>query len=198
MRGITKLMRGDTETPVKAKFLTTCRLERDIQEFDIGGHLRISSEEVNADLSKFIQVRVDDLSKKKKYPTGLKELIEETLQKKAGGTFLWVSLVLKSLEAVATSQVECGLQTLPSDLNRVYDSILSQIDARNVEPAKSVLRLVAMARRPLTVRELTMARALGPGGWTANTIPPVSHLDQLEDGYTYCEPLVYVHPKDET
>jgi NACHT domain len=136
----------DGNQNMKVKFIITYRPERDIQEFDIGGHLRISSEEVKADFSKYIQVRVDDLFSKKNYPTQLKELIEETLCKKAGRTFLWVSLVLKSLKEVTiTSQVEDELQTLLTDLNRVYNSILSQIDARYVQVTKSVLCLVAMA-----------------------------------------------------
>jgi hypothetical protein len=43
----------------------TCRPKLDIQEYDVSGEFRIDSGEVNADLSKFMQARVDELSKKK-------------------------------------------------------------------------------------------------------------------------------------
>jgi hypothetical protein len=82
---------------LKAKFLMTCRQEPDILEFNMNGDLQIDSGEVNADLSKFIQAKVSDLSSRKKYPPGLTHDIEDTFRKKAGGTFLWASLVLEDL-----------------------------------------------------------------------------------------------------
>lgn len=126
-------------------------------------------------------------------------MIKHALTEKAGGTFLYISLVVQDLaKAEIFSLVSKKLQELPSNLNKVYDRILSKIDAECEEIAKSVLRWVAVARRPLTVDELAMARALGQGEWEKNTVPPEDLLDELKDGFKSCEPLVYVDTDKDT
>ena len=183
------------------KFLITCRPEPEIQEalLDVKGHLRVDSGKVNVDLSRFINVKVDELSRRKAYKPKMTQTIKDALTEKAGGTFLWASLVLDDLgKTKISSQVKQKLQTLPSDLNKVYDRILGQIDADCVNIAEFVLRWVVVARRPLKVGELAMARALGMGEWEENTIPPEDLLDELKDGFKCCEPLVYVDGDNET
>ena len=123
----------------------------------------------------------------------MKEKIKSALTEKAGGTFLYVSLVLHDLKkATITSQVIQKLKELPSDLNKMYDRILSNVDVDCVEVAKFILRWVAVARRPLTIDEFAMARAFGTGVWEKNTMPPEDVLDEMKDGYKCCEPLVYM------
>ena len=58
--------------------------------------------------------------------------------------------------------------------------------------ARFILQWVVTARRPLTVDELAMARALGPETWDKNTIPTVDTLNELKDGFKFCEPLIYL------
>ena len=182
------------------KFLVTCRPEEDIQNylFDINGYLRVDSAKVNADLSKFIQVKVNDLSRKKRYSDELKNKVQSALITKAEGTFLWASLVLADLESCYKHQVEKKLRTLPSDLNGVYDRILKQIEIGCEEDAKFVLRCAVVARRPLTADELAMAYALELGGWAANTIPPGGFLDDLREIFKTCEPIVYLDNRNQT
>jgi hypothetical protein len=186
------------------KFIVTSRPNNDIEESlsEISPKIRnlqLDSGKVNADLSKFIDVKVDELSTQKSYPPNLKQTIKDALTKKAGGTFLYVSLVLDDLKRTKiSSQVKRKLQILPPDLNKVYDRILDQIDADCVEIAGFILRWVVVARRPLTVEELAMARALGTEEWEGNTIPPEDHLDELKDGFKCCGPLVYVDTDNET
>ena len=194
----TKLFVSQQSKKTYVKFIVTSRRENDIEESlsAVGPtirNLQVDSGKVNHDLSKFIVVKVNELSKRKKYTEKLKEDIKHALTTKAGGTFLYVSLVLDDLNKTnVQSLVRKKLQELPSDLNNLYDKILSRIAVVYVEIAISVLHWVAVARRPLTVRELAMARALGPGEWKENTAPPEDHLDELEDGFKCCEPLVYV------
>lgn len=56
--------------PTKIKFIVTCRPDSVIDEglLGIGRHLAVNSGSVNADLSKFIEVKVDELAIKKNYP----------------------------------------------------------------------------------------------------------------------------------
>ena len=201
-----KLFSSQQSKKTVIKFIVTSRGENDIKESLVTAdpaiqNLQIDSGRVNDDLSKFINVKVDELSKKKGYQPKQKDMIKHALTEKAGGTFLYISLVVQDLAKTKIfSQVRKKLQELPSDLNKVYDRILRQIDAEceEIETAKLILRWVAVARRPLTVDELAMARALGQGEWEKNTIPPKDLLDELRDGFRSCEPLVYVDTDKDT
>ena len=186
---------------LNVKFLIICRPESDIQGYlqDINGHLRIDSGKVNADLSKFIQVKVNDLSKKKKFPPQLKQDVEDALKKKAEGTFLWASLVINDIsKTTLASKVRKKLQALPSSLGEVYSRILGNINEEDVDDARFILQWVVGARRPLTVHELAMTRALGPEEWNKNNIPPPDTLGELKDGFRCCEPLLYLDTDNET
>jgi hypothetical protein len=55
------------------------------------------------------------------------------------------------------------LHNLSSDLNAVYDRILSRIHLDRAGKAKFVLSCVVLVRRPLTVDDLAVAYALGLG-----------------------------------
>ncbi|KAL2047963.1 hypothetical protein ABVK25_011134 [Lepraria finkii] len=204
LTGLTKIFYSQQSKNTDVKFIVTSRRENDIEESLSAAcpairDLQVDSGRVNEDLSKFIDVKVDELSTKKRYQPKQKERIKRALTEKAGGTFLYVSLVVQDLAKTKIfSLVSQKLQELPSDLNKVYDRILSQIDADCEEIAKLVLRWVAVARRPLTVDELAMARALSKGEWGKNTMPPEDLLDELKDGFKCCEPLVYVDTNNDT
>ena len=182
------------------KLLITCRPEDDIEKhlFDINGYLRIDSAKVNADLSKFIRVRVDDLSRKGRYSNVLKEKVLDALISNAGGTFLWASLVIVDLEGCFTYEVEEKLQSLPKDLYDVYDRILRKIETGRHKVAKFVLRCTAIARRPLTEYELATAYILELGAWKKSTIPQKDDLSELRDVFRSCEPLVYLSSENNT
>ena len=198
LTNLTKLFCSRQSKRTFVKFVVASRLENDIEESlstvsSAIQKIQIDSGKVNEDLSKFIDLKVDELSSRKGYRSDTKNLIKHALTEKAGGTFLYVSLVLDDLKTTKTTlQVRQRLQTLPQDLNNVYDRILGNIDAECVEVAKLILGWVAVARRPLTVEELAMVQALGTEEWGENRIPPEDVLDELKDGFKCCEPLVYV------
>ncbi|KAL9071941.1 MAG: hypothetical protein Q9161_003873 [Pseudevernia consocians] len=199
LTNLEKLFCSQQSKKTFAKLIVTSRPNNDIVESlsavsPTVRRLHIDSGRVNKDLTSFIEIKTDDLSNKKRFDSKTKQSIKHTLMEKAGGTFLYVSLVLHDLKKVKiTSQVPKRLRKLPSDLNNLYDRILSQIDADCVEIAKLVLCWVAVARRPLTVEELAMASVLGTEEWEKNTTPPDDLLNQLKDGFKCCEPLVYLN-----
>ena len=173
------------------KFLITGRPELEIDETlrGVGGCLHLNSAKISADLSKFIDQKVDELPSR--YPIALKQEIKATLKKRAGGTFLWASLVLDDISKTKmTSKVRERLQRLPPSLGELYKRILNNIDDEYKEEAMLILRWVVIARRPLTVRELAMGRALYLPEWE-NNIPPADTLDELMDDFRICEPLLY-------
>ena len=184
---------------LSAKFIITSRRESDIEEELLSADnpriqdIHVDKGKVNRDLSKFINFKVDQLCTVKGYKPAQREKIRCALTEKAGGTFLYISLVLHDLKRTKIfSQVTQKLRELPSDLNRVYDRILRLIDADCEEIAKMVLCWVAIARRPLNIDELAMALALGTRKWKKNTLPPEEILDELRDCFQSCEPLVCV------
>ena len=194
----TKLFCSQSSQKTVVKFIVASRRENNIEESlsAVGPavqNLQVDSGRVNHDLHKFINVRVDELSRMKGYKSALKEKIRSALTEKAGGTFLYVSLILHDLKrTIISSQVTQKLKELPSDLNRVYDRILDLIETDCKEIAELVLRWVAVARRPLLIDELAMALVLSTKKWQNNTRPPEELLDEMKDGFKCCEPLVYV------
>ena len=204
LTNFTKLFRSRDGKKTAAKFIVTSRRENDIEKSlyttsPAIRNLQVDSGRVNNDLSKFINIKIDELSTTNEYQPGQKNMIKRALTEKAGGTFLYVSLVVQDLaEAETFSEVRQALQDLPSDLNNVYDRILGQIDAKRQEIAKSVLCWVAGARRPLTVDELAMARAIGTEERKENTMPLKDRVDELKDGFKCCKPLVYIDTNNST
>lgn len=62
-----------------------------------GGVCALDSAMINTDLSKFMDVKVDELSRCKDYPVALKHDIKVASTNRALGTFLWASLVLHDI-----------------------------------------------------------------------------------------------------
>ena len=198
----TKLFCSQQSKKIFVKFVVTSRREIDIEEsLSVGSqairNLQVDSGKVNGDLAKFIDAKVDDLSRRKGYSESLRGMIKRALIEKAGGTFLYVSLVLDDLNtAKVQSLVRKKLQELPLDLNKLYDKILSRIE--DVEIAHSILQLVTVARRPLKVEEFAMARFLDSGIREEIAEPSVDLLNEFKEDHRCCWPLVYFDTTNNT
>jgi hypothetical protein len=143
------------------KFLITSRPESDInREIPIHTYIQLDSAKVNKDLRKFVSVKVEELSKRCEYSEELTEMIRKALLDKAGGTFLWVSLVLDDLEDCNDYEVEDKLSELPHGLNEIYDRILKNVKRGREKTAEFVLQCTTAARRPLSIEELGTAYAV--------------------------------------
>ena len=181
-----------------AKFIVTSRRENDIEgELLCADNpsiqdLHVVSGNVDCDLSKFIDIKVDQLSASRKFRSkNTVEEIKRTLAEKAGGTFLYVSLVLNELKNTPESRIHRKLQEWPSELNKIYDKILSQIEGGCEDIVKTVLSWVVVARRPLKIREIATACHLSSEGFKHNTISTVD-LDKHESDFEWCRSFVYV------
>jgi hypothetical protein len=156
--------------------------------------LRIDPGMVNADLQKFIDIRVDEIVD---FSNTLKKTTKDMLKKYAGGTFLWVSLVIDDLSRTPFLGVEDKLRDLPGGIYDVYDRILSRIHAAPTEYPRLILRMVAVARRPLSRYELAMALAVSSKRWDGE-IPSSDSLDELKDASKVCQPFLYHDEKYDT
>ncbi|OBT40534.1 hypothetical protein VE00_08988 [Pseudogymnoascus sp. WSF 3629] len=113
--------------------------------------------EVNNDIHRFIEVKVDELSTYRQYPEPLRVHVKEVFRYRAQGTFLWVGIVAKELRKYKATEIEIALDLFPSGLEELYAHMLLQIDDNRRETAAKILRWVVMAVRPLTLSELSAA-----------------------------------------
>ena len=201
---LAKMLRaGETDENMNKpwKFIITCRPGYGIEQrlHNIGKRLHIDSKIIHEDLARFINVKVDELSEIKNYPPKLANDIKQSLKSKAGGTFLWAWLVLDDISNIQiTSKVRDRLEKLPTNLVEAYDRILRGIRDEDREDAICIIHWVTMARRPLTTLELATAQTLHHNIVGENTFPSEANLEEFQDGYKCCEPLLYLDRETKT
>lgn len=131
-------------------------------DVDLGGN----SDYVAEAVSGFIDVKVEELARRKNYEEHdctLKSFAEETLRQRSEGTFLWVALAFRELRkpTVQAFNTRSVVMKLPSGLTELYGRIMEQVmNNEDKEPAaltKEILRSVTVAFRPLTLEELAVA-----------------------------------------
>jgi len=86
------------------------------------------------------------------------------LASKPGASFLWVRLIVESLNEEILAQLVNGPAaggSLPPSLEDIYCQCLESIPSQNKNLASRILHWVAYARRPLTLQELSMALTIG-------------------------------------
>ncbi|KAL7932079.1 putative ankyrin repeat-containing protein [Trichoderma chlorosporum] len=116
----------------------------------------------------------------------------DMLRAKSDGTFLWVGLILKELAKKKTSlEVWETMHSLPEGLEGTYSRILNQIQPRQQDESKRLLRWVATAMRPLRLEELQELRGLagcgdGPGY-------RISGLQACREQVVLCGELLRIH-----
>ena len=151
---------------VREKWLLTSRNEQGIKEIMVGSleiSLELNSTVVTRDVRQFVVTKVQELNEVKRYPEDLRTHITRTLEDKAEGTFLWVSLACAELRKVPRIKVERTLQKLPLGLNAIYERLLNRA-LRNEDKVilREILVSVLVAMRPLTVYELAVVAGITP------------------------------------
>jgi ankyrin repeat protein len=190
------------EKGAKVKFVLTCRPEDDIQDLlnGVGKYLQIDKGTVNNDLKQFIEIRINEVSKLR--PHWDVKKIKEILNRKVGGTFLWVALVLKEImepgKTKTMQQVQRKLEAMPTDLYKIYDRILREITEEDLDDAKNLLHCVIAAKRPLHVAGLTEAHAFMLPDWPKTLAELEDAANNLADSYKICGSLLFVDTQDNT
>ncbi|KAL3455860.1 hypothetical protein BJX64DRAFT_294641 [Aspergillus heterothallicus] len=147
------------------KWLLTSRPWDGAERVLLAGHDQVqvsldgehTSELVSGAVKAYINSKVEELSRQHRYGATLKREIETELTERSEGTFLWVSLVCKSLEGVARDEALSTLQSLPPGLHPFYDRVLNQLNEGEEAEVKKCMRLLkAMMTvyRPLRVEEV--------------------------------------------
>lgn len=155
--------------------LVTSRREKDIEDklkVLIDNTVPLEERVVDSDIVLHVRECLKNDDRLRDWDDDTQKNIEEMLCKGAHGMYLmsqrvllivirfrWVECQLKTLrDCRDIEDVEIALTRLPKDLDSTYDRILNNIVVeKDRARARSILRLIAVAYRPLTLDEVTEA-----------------------------------------
>ncbi|KAI9685674.1 MAG: hypothetical protein M1822_004234 [Bathelium mastoideum] len=153
-----------TEHPLK--FLITSRPNiLVIDQFFDHPTIRLKAEDETKAISQDIQLvvasRMAAIGRRRKLPEDEQKSMAEYIVTNADRTFLWVELVLQSIEKserFSKKSLKALLEHLPPGLDGIYTKILSESPAS--QHTRKLLNIVVAAFRPLSVKELNVAFCL--------------------------------------
>lgn len=159
------------------KFLITSRPSREIWSTAIQVTNRISIDEGQSgykkDLQTFIRQRIDEISHRRGYPIRVKEYLLRTLSSKTDQTFLWLHMVLQSLEDSTMSSIK-DIQNIvakiPPTLEKTYLDFLGAIPSVDQQLASQLLQLILASARPLSLDEINIAFTIDSSHRTTDAV----------------------------
>lgn len=151
------------------KWLLTSRNELMIKQLLTGSvdiSLEGNSAHVDEAVMKFIDVKINQLTKVKIYHESLRAVVGDYLRQKTEGTFLWIALACSELSNRSVLSINAAetLSHLPSGITPLYTRIMDQVltsgDEKSTIYIKPILQSMIVALRPLMLPELAVARGL--------------------------------------
>lgn len=119
--------------------------------------LEVNLDQVARSVAAYVVVKVKELSKRWRYcPLELQQQIEERLAQKAGGTFLWVSLVCKELQEVDFEDALAIIERAPVELQAIYQRAYKNLCSGHetiISGCTRLLQFMRLAFRPLSIDE---------------------------------------------
>ncbi|KAK4915254.1 hypothetical protein LTR66_017100, partial [Elasticomyces elasticus] len=182
--GMEQLLELITETAGndKVKWLFSSRNEDDIEDILAGDTknsqlcLEVNSTAVSEAVDAYIDRKVSDLrdryltepppKKISRHQAQLKaqreakisqtlSQVSSELKRKAGGTFLWVALVVQELKGCSADELIGRVEQIPTDLDGLYTGMLVNMNnSKFAAQCKKVLLVMTSAYRPLHLSEL--------------------------------------------
>ncbi|KAK1659020.1 hypothetical protein BDP55DRAFT_733684 [Colletotrichum godetiae] len=149
------------------KFLVTSRPWPSIESrFRNLLSIRLRGENESSSLSKDVERVVEHRVRELRMSSALSEeastLVTKVLTEGADRTFLWVSLVFDAIERLQSrklSSIEKSLDSLPGDLDQLYESAWAAFVDR--EASQKLLGIILAANRPLKLEEVNVALSFG-------------------------------------
>ncbi|RFU80289.1 wd40 repeat [Trichoderma arundinaceum] len=120
--------------------------------------LEQNAEHVSRSVDEYIKLRVANLSSIAD-DEDRQAQVRNIMRRKAHGTFLWVSLVIRELDAAKSWEVQHIVEELPESLKEVYRRMIRQIKEhkrRLPEQCWLLLSTAAVAYQPLRLDELAL------------------------------------------
>ena len=140
------------------------RLSLDKSRMRLSLELKENAEQVSYAVGAYIDNCISKLPEIQD-DAALQDEVRAIMQRKANGTFLWVSLVVEELKKAMSWEILEVVDEMPAELKGVYLRMMQQIQGLrrgNPEFCRSVLSTVAAAYRPLHLLELGILSGL-PG-----------------------------------
>ena len=132
--------------------------------------LELNEDSIAAAVSTYIEHKLGDLAKRKKYNSRLENSVRDYLSLNAEATFLWVALVLQELETIDRRNTLKRVEAFPPGLGPLYMQMMNQVNkSDDADLCKRVLSIMAVVYRPITLRELV------------SLDDALNELDNLED-----------------
>ncbi|KAJ6161001.1 hypothetical protein N7470_004397 [Penicillium chermesinum] len=166
-------------------------VSRRVAGLDVFPHVRLdpdNNDNVSGDIQSFISERISRLQEIRGFDE-IQEYVENSLLKRAQGTFLWVGFVTDELRKKTTcTEIVETLKDLPAGLPAIYSRVLMQTEECHRPMIAKILRWVTTAVRPLNLREL----AAGIGLESTDVL---KKGQIMLDYIRLCENLLEVHDK---
>jgi hypothetical protein len=125
--------------------------------------LELNEDSVSAAVTTYIQFKVDWLAEQNEYDNETRDAVQRHLVSNANGTFLWVALVCQELVHISGWEAEETLTMFPTGLDALYKLMMGQIcNSKNAKLCKSILAIVSVVLRPITLDELASFIDLPP------------------------------------
>ncbi|KAI7972052.1 hypothetical protein EIK77_003145 [Talaromyces pinophilus] len=146
----------------RAKWIVSSRNWPEIEEqladaSNIRVQLELNADSISSAVHTFIQYKVDQLIRDKKYDTETSAAVQRHLVSNADGTFLWVALVCQMLAdpKVRKWQALTKLKSFPPGLDALYKRMLMYIsESDDADLCKEILAIVSIVYRPIALEEL--------------------------------------------
>jgi hypothetical protein len=123
------------------------------QKFQL--QLELKQDCISSAVSTYLTYKVGELAKLKNYTAELEKSVREYLTLNADATFLWVALVLRELETIDRWNTLTRVRAIPPGLDPLYKQMIAQVsESNNADICKRILSIVAVVKRPFTLREL--------------------------------------------
>lgn len=157
-----RILSSNEETGGNVRFFLTSRREHDIYDkFTSHSNIIPCVMSVDVDIKEFVVQRVEGFQHLQE--SHLKQRIIDEVPKKSAGMFRYATLLLDELDFPSTADITDLLNAPPADLNEMYECILLRLDLaypKNRQMRKKILSWIAVAKRPLSVKELAYACAV--------------------------------------
>jgi ankyrin repeat protein len=151
-----------------------------------------NNQEIDSDISTFVRTRIKELYRIDGFEH-IQESVQAALLERAEGTFLWVGFAMHELLRTRTcKQIRETLKSLPSGLSAIYGRMLLSIPPDQRDYARTLLKWVALAARPLKLPELAAAILL------PKSLPQIEVEQATRDLVILCGPLLRTEkPREE-
>lgn len=125
--------------------------------------LELNQETISAAVAIYIEHKVAQLAREKKYGPKLRDDVRNYLQNNADDTFLWVALVCSELRATTKRFTLQKLEAFPPQLEKVYERMMDGIrKSEEAELCRNILAVVTTVYEPVTLDELASLITLPP------------------------------------